>query len=442
MRRRIAGQGTAGAKAAFMRVPSVSRPALSGAAVALVATLISIYIVSQFLRNSIGVIAPDLAAEVGLSAAEIGLLSSTFFFVFAAVQIPVGVALDRFGPRLCLVVGAAITVAGTMVFASATSPGTLGLGRALLGLGTAGSLVASLAVYAQRFPPERFAALTGLQVGIGTVGTLLATAPLAVSAATIGWRASFLVVAAFTSIVALMIAFVLRDDVRRHSRHETLRESLSGVLAVMRTPSVGRIFVMNLSVYSTFTLIVGLWGGPYLTHIYGYGLEERGNILLVAVLAQIAGSMLWGAMDRVVGNHKLPVLLGAGTSAAALGYLALVGTLDPLPLVLWFAAFGLVSAFAPLLMAHGKALLPLHQVGRGLTVLNMGFMGGAFLAQAVSGFVIGLFPAAPDGAYELAAYRVVFALQALFIVLASLAYFGARDPLQQHPGGRQSALSA
>jgi MFS family permease len=425
-----------------MSVPSVSRTAISGAAVTLVATLISIYIVSQFLRNSIGVIAPNLAAEIGLSAAEIGLLSSTFFFVFAAVQIPVGVVLDRFGPRLCLIVGAAVTIAGTIVFASAASPGALGLGRALLGLGTAGSLVASLAVYAQRFPPERFAALTGLQVGIGTVGTLLATAPLAVSAATIGWRASFLVVGAFTLIVAVLIALVLRDDARPHGRHETLRESLSGVLAVMRTPSVGRIFVMNLSVYSTFTLIVGLWGGPYLTHVYGYGLEERGSFLLVPVLAQIAGSMLWGAMDRVAGNHKLPVLFGAGATAAALGYLALVGELGPLPLVLWFAAFGLLSAFAPLLMAHGKALLPLHQVGRGLTMLNMGFMGGAFLAQAVSGFVIGLFPTAPDGAYELDAYRAVFALQALFIVLASLAYFGARDPLQQRPGGRQSALSA
>jgi hypothetical protein len=116
--------------------------------------------------------------------------------------------------------------------------------------------------------------------------------------------------------------------------------------------------------------------------------------------------------------------------------------LSALPLVLWFAAFGLLSAFAPLLIAHGKALLPAQQVGRGLTVLNMGFMGGAFLAQAVSGFVIGLFPTAPDGGYELNAYRTVFALQALFMVLASLAYFGARDPLQQRPDGRQPALSA
>jgi MFS family permease len=425
-----------------MSIPIPLRAATSGAAVPLVATLISIYIVSQFLRNSIGVIAPNLAGELALSAAEIGLLSSTYFLVFAAVQIPVGAALDRFGPRLCLLAGAAITVAGTVVFAAASSPGALIVGRALLGLGTAGSLVASLAVYAQRFRPERFATLTGLQVGIGTLGTLLATAPLALSTAAIGWRASFLGVGAFTLLAGLLVAAVVRDDARPRGRHETLRESLAGILAVMRTPSVGRLFVMNLAVYSTFGLVVGLWGAPYLTHIYGYSLEERGSFLLIPVLTQIAGSMLWGPMDRVVGSHKLPVLLGAGTTAALLGYLALVGTLGPLLLVSWFAAFGFLSAFGPLLIAHGKALFPLHQIGRGLTVLNMGSMGGVFLAQAASGFVIELFPTASDGGYELAAYRVVFALQAAFILLACLVYFGSRDPIQGRPKEPKSAVSA
>src|SRR5262245_18829655 len=118
---------------------TASRAEISGAAVALVATLIAIYIVSQFLRNSIGVIAPNLAAELALSPGEIGLLSSVFFLSFAVVQIPVGMVLDRFGPRFWLVVGAAITVAGTIVFACATSPGVLILGRAMLGIGTAGS---------------------------------------------------------------------------------------------------------------------------------------------------------------------------------------------------------------------------------------------------------------------------------------------------------------
>src|SRR5713226_8278603 len=111
-----------------MSIQSASRTATAGAAITLVATLIAIYIVSQFLRNSIGVIAPNLAQELELSPAQIGLLSSTFFFVFAAVQIPVGMALDRFGPRICLVVGAAITVAGSIVFALAPNPVILILG--------------------------------------------------------------------------------------------------------------------------------------------------------------------------------------------------------------------------------------------------------------------------------------------------------------------------
>ena len=330
-----------------MSIQSGPQTAGAGAAVALVATLISVYIVSQFLRNSIGVIAPNLALELGLSPVEIGLLSSVFFFVFAAVQIPVGVALDRFGPRLCLLVGAAVTVVGAAVFAAAENPGILILGRALLGLGTAGSLVASLAVYARRFPRDRFATLTGLQIGFGTLGALLATAPLAFSTATIGWRGSFLVRGRLHRSDRLADrARGPRQRPRARPARDPARE-LAGIVAVLRTPSVGRLFVMNLVIYSTFVLIVGLWAGPYLTHIYGYSLEARGSFLLIPVLAQIVGSMVWGPMDRLTGSHKLPVLVGAGATAAALGYLALVGTLTPFMLVAWFAIFGVGQRLRP-----------------------------------------------------------------------------------------------
>ena len=139
-------------------------------------------------------------------------------------------ALDRFGPRLCLIVGAAVTVVGAVVFAAAASPPVLILGRALLGLGTAGSLVASLAVYAQRFPPDRFATLTGLQIGFGTIGALLATAPLAFSTATIGWRGSFLAVGVCTALIGLLIALVLKDDGRARGRHRRCARAGTGSL--------------------------------------------------------------------------------------------------------------------------------------------------------------------------------------------------------------------
>src|SRR5262249_37109882 len=128
-----------------MSIQSPARTAISGAAITPGATLVSIYLVSQFLPNSISVIAPNLAADLGLSPAEIGLLSSIFFLTFAVVEIPLGMALDRFGPRICLVVGAAITVIGAVVFACAASPGVLIFGRALLGLGTAVSVAGSRA---------------------------------------------------------------------------------------------------------------------------------------------------------------------------------------------------------------------------------------------------------------------------------------------------------
>jgi len=402
------------------------------AAVALVASLIAIYMISQFLRNSIGVIAPDLARELDLSAVEIGLLSSSFFFAFAAVQLPLGIAIDRFGPKACLLVCAAITVIGAVWFATATSPTGLIVARVLLGIGSCSSFMAPLTIYARRFPPERFATLTGLQLGIGSIGTLLATAPLAFATAAIGWRGAFIAVALITLAAGILVAIVVSDRSEAAptpARHESLRDSVTGVLEVLRTPSVGRLFVIHLTSYATFALVVGLWGGPYLTHVYGYGLKERGELLFVAALAQILGSLAWGPMDRVFGSHRLPVLLGGGSSGLALALLAFVDTLATPLLIVWFAVFGFVCAYTPVLVAHGKSLFPPHLVGRGMTVLNVGTIGGVFVAQTLSGIVIELFPA-QGGVYPLAAYQAVFGLQAAFMLVACAVYATARDPLR------------
>ena len=394
----------------------------------LVGTLIAIYMVTQFLRNSVAVIAPDLARTVGLSAGDLGLLSSVYFFTFALAQLPVGIALDRFGPRRVLLVCAAIMILGCLAFAMATSSAGLIGARTLMGLGSSSAFMASLAIFARRFAPDRFATLTGLQYGIGSVGSLFATAPLAFAAATIGWRESFLVVAVVTLAAGILVAVVVKDDpVARSARsQESIGEAVYGILTVVRTPSVGRLFLMHLAAYSSFALFVGLWGGPYLSHIYGYGLTERGELLLIPALAQIAGAFLWGPADRLFGRYKPPVLLGAGLTVAMLAILALAGA-PPLPLLIaWMAVFGSL-AFTPPLIAHGKSLFPPHLVGRGLTLFNMGTMGGVFLTQAVSGVVIDLFPA-EDGGYPLLAYRCVFLLQAVFVLIAMAAYLGAREP--------------
>jgi MFS family permease len=413
---------------------------VSTAGIALVGTLCALYIVSQFFRNTIAVIAPDLAAELDLSAVEIGLLASAFFFSFAAAQLPLGVALDRFGPKRCILLCIAILLVGIAVFASAETARGLIAGRILIGLGAASFLVGPITLYARWFSPDRFSTLAGVHLGIGTLGTLLATAPLAFAVSAIGWRPAFFAVGVFTLAIAVLVLVLVRDDPPGaivEPRHETLRESLAGVAAAIRTPSIGRLFLVQLTNYPSLILLLGLWGGPYLTHIYGYDLKGRGDILLIPAVTQIIGSFLWGPMDRVFGRFKLPVLIGHAVTASALLTLAVFGKLPTFALLAVLAFLGLSTALTPVMMGHAKSLFPPHLIGRGMTLMNIGTMGGVFLSQTISGAVIQLFPAA-QGAYPIDAYRLVFAIQAGFVLLAWLSYLGAREPPRPSLRGRQS----
>ncbi len=398
----------------------------------LVGALGGIYCISQTLRNSVGVIAPNLAVELDLTAAQIGFLSSAFFFSFAAAQIPLGIALDRYGPRRCMLFCAGIAVAGAVMFAFAPSPAWLIAARIMMGLGTSCYLMAPLALYARQFPPKRFATLVGFQMGLGTLGTLLATAPLAFLVSNIGWRASFVAVAAAMVAAAVVIAVVVSRDEKSASPQakESLRDSLAGTLEAIRTPSFWSVFALQLTGYSSFVLVVGLWGGPYLTHIYGFSLTDRGNMLLVAVIAQVIGSFLWGLSDQLFNSYKIPVIVGSLLTAGLMALAAIVGVFSLIGLFVWFAALGIVTAYLTVLIAHGKSLFDPKLVGRGLTLFNMATMGGAFLTQTITGLIIGLFPQVDNG-YALDAYRTVFGFQAVCILLGLLIYFRSRDPRRE-----------
>jgi MFS family permease len=145
---------------------------------------------------------------------------------------------------------------------------------------------------------------------------------------------------------------------------------------------------------------------------------------MLPAIGQIVGVVLWGQADRISGNHKAFVLTGALATAAALALLAALGKPHPSILVAWLAVFGLLPAFLPVLIAHGRSVLPPNLLGRGMTLFNIGSMGGVFVVQLVSGALIDLFPT-PAGAYPAEAYQLVFGAQAAAIVGASLLYLRA-----------------
>ena len=401
----------------------------SAIALAIVATLGALYFVSQFIRNSIGVIAPNLATEMALTPLDLGFLSSIYFFVFAAVQIPLGVALDRFGPKLCMLVCVAFTVLGCAMFAAAQSAGSLVVARALLGFGTASFLMAPCALYARWFPPERFSTFTGIHLGLGTLGALLATAPLAFATAAVGWRATFLGIGAATALIGVAIWLIVRDDppgARTEPHHETLRQSFAGVWEVIRTPSMGRVFFAQVAIYPSYLLVASLWGGPYLTHVYGYDLAGRGDILFLAALAQVLGSFLWAPADRWFGSCKTPVLI---SMVGLFATLLLFAFANPMPFPLLVTAIVLIGFFtAPLalVLTHGRSLAAPHLLGRAITLLNIGAIGSGFLVQSISGVLINLFPM-DGGVSPLAAYRLVFGLQAGLVLIGCIVYFRSLD---------------
>ena len=164
-----------------------------------------------------------------------------------------------------MLVCAVVTVLCTLLFAGATGFVEMIVARVLMGLGTSCFLMAPLALYARTFPPDRFSVLAGLQLGIGAAGGLLATAPLAYATAAIGWRASFAVMAAAMAGLGLLVAALIRVSAKERaakSGRESLMDSLRGVAGAWRCPDVGRLFLLNLSAYSSYVLVIGLWAGP------------------------------------------------------------------------------------------------------------------------------------------------------------------------------------
>ncbi|HEX2554829.1 MAG TPA: MFS transporter [Microvirga sp.] len=417
-----------------MTTPTQAAPGRSEAVVLIIAALIAIYGISQFLRSSVGVIASDLARELGLSATEIGLLSSAFFFSFAAAQIPVGIAIDRYGPKRTMVTTASLAIAGTVLFAVAPSPGLLIVARILMGLGCSTFFMAPLAIYARRFPPERFALLTSLQMGFANLGTLGATAPLAAAAASIGWRGSFLGVAVLTAVFLVLVIVVVPGDRLAGQARESWADAVRGVGRAVRVRSFWPVFFAHLTAYSSFATVVGLWAGPWLSDAYGVDLSLRGTLILVGAAAQIAGLFAWGPTDRWARSYRIPVLIGGGATVLLLAIPALV----PLGLgaaVVWLGIFGFVAAFTPILTAHGKALFPRELTGRGITLMNIGAIGGTFLSQSVTGVLVDLVGRAPGGGYPPLAYQVVFGALALWLLLSLVFYARAGDPHPSHAPG-------
>jgi MFS family permease len=383
-----------------------------GLAIRVFLALCSAFLLSQFQRASLSVIAPDLMAELGLSPEGYGFVASGIFIGVLAGQIPVGLLLDRYGARKTIATLQLLAVVSTVVFAAADSVGLMFVARLATGLGFSASLMGTMVAAARWFPADRFALISALVLaGAGGVGSLLAATPMALLADWLGWRGTFYFFAAITMLSTIAVYLFVVDAPEGHPyyrrRIEGVRESLAGLVQVIRLPQLPYVLMMTSIGFSTLMTILGVWGGPYLHDVHGLDAIDRGNVLALLALGNIIGFLVYGPLDRILDTRKWIILVGGVGNVALLALLATVTELTYLEISLLFFAFGFVGSYHVANLAIGRALFPDALVGRGMTMINLFTFLGLALMQIISGLIVGHF-AQPDGSAPAEAYRLMF----------------------------------
>jgi predicted MFS family arabinose efflux permease len=375
---------------------------------------------SQFHRSALGVIAPELSADLALTPAMLGAANGMFFAAILVMQLPVGIALDRLGPRLVVAGLSVIAVLGLVLQGLATDGTTLLVARALIGIGCAASFMSAVVLCARWYAGGDMTLALSRVFALSQIGILLAGAPLAWLAGWLGWREAFLISALLTGLAALAWWRLVQNDPPHKPaparKPESLMEALRGQFSIWRLPGLSRVLALHLVAYAAAATVIGLWAGPYLADVHGLDAKARGRALAAMGLAMPIGLLLVGPLEKHFFPRAALVTAGAALSALMLMGLALWPT-PPLPVALGLLV-GLIffSSYPVLLVTEARGLFPDHLVGRGATTVNMAQLVGSALLPLLVGLVIGFFPI-EEAVRPEAAYRAGFAVLAGSLLL-------------------------
>ena len=344
--------------------------------------LVAAYVLSQFYRAFLAVLTPALEADLGATAADLSYASGLWFIVFAAMQIPVGEALDRVGPRITAAVLFVIGGAGgALVFALAQTPSHIAWAMALIGVGCSPVLMASYYIFAKMYSAAVFSTLAGAIIGVGSLGNLASSAPMAAAVEAFGWRETMVCLAVVSLVIGVLLWVFMKDPPKADTAGPR-----GSVIDLLKIKALWFIFPMMFVNYAPAAGLRGLWIGPYGTDVFGADTAMIGTMTLVMALAMIVGNFAYGPLDRVFGTRKWVVFWG--NALGAVGCFALY-MLSPAASV-WtatalLALVGMCGASFPLMIGHARPFFPDHLTGRGVTLLNLFGIGGVGVMQMVTG---------------------------------------------------------
>ena len=388
------------------------------------------YYLSYLYRSINALISEALVAEFALSPANLGFLTATYFLAFGFIQLPLGIWLDRFGPRRVQAVLLSIAAGGAALFALAEGFVALAIGRGLIGLGVAGALMAGLKAIVLWFPPERIALANGWFIMLGALGAVTATAPVEIVLAQLGWRGLFAVLAAVTAASAIVILLVVPE--RRQSGVCDAPSDVVRITAIYRDPRFWRLAPLSAICIGSAWALQGLWAAPWLADVEGLQRPAVVTHLFAMALVLSASALLLGiGADRLRRRGvSLPATLAIATGIALLAQLALV-LRWPLPVWLPWVAIAATGASTVLSYAILSEMFPKSASGRANGALNLLHVTAAFAIQYAIGLVVQQWPA-EGGHYPPEAYQTALCLNLALQATAFLWFIRPQRKIALH----------
>lgn len=381
------------------------------------------YMLSQFYRSFLAVLTPSLVQELGATNGQLSLASGAWFMAFALSQFVVGVSLDRYGPkRTAAILLAVAGGGGAALFAIAWAPWVVILAMTLIGIGCSPVLMASVYIFARTWSPARMAILISWFIGFGSLGNVVGASPLAAAAEAFGWRPVMMGLGLLTLATAAAILLFVNDPAREEGTGGD--NGFAGYLELLRLKVLWPIIPLVGLTYVPAAGIRGLWAGPYLADVYAADALLIGQVTLFMAISMAAGSFVYGPLDTLFRTRKWVAFYGNLFGLAALIYLAIQPVLGITSVTVLLVIIGLSGAGFGLLMAHGRAFVPAHLTGRGVTLLNFFAIGTVGIVQFASGAVV---TSVSDPNNPVVAYQALFWFYALLLAASLLIYLFARD---------------
>ncbi|MES2363056.1 MAG: MFS transporter [Pseudomonadota bacterium] len=390
--------------------------------------LTTAFALSQAWRTVAAIMAAPLQADFQLSAQQLGLFAGAFHFAFGAMQLFMGIGIDLHGVRRTVLTAYPVAIAGSALSAMSDSYGMLVLGQVLIGVGCAPAFLVCTVFIARHFPAGRFAAISGLTLGLGGIGMLITGTPLAWLIQATSWRMGFAVLGGLAVLAWLLIWKMVHEPTPSGASgalpKESVRQAFYKFGALFLLPHTAGIVLLASVGYASFISLRGLWLGPLLMQRHDFSLVQSGNVALVMSLASLFGPPLFGRLDPGPARRRawivgFTLLLAALFTVFAVTHNTFIDVIGPI-------VIGLLSGCLVLQYADVRAAYPASLTGRAMAVFTMAMFLGVAVMQWFTGIVASV--ATAHGADP---FTAVLASIAALLTAGALAYVVLPGPPKQ-----------